>query len=134
KLLALPARVLAAADAYHALGEARPHRSALSPPEAARALQGEVAQGRLDREAVRAVLQASGHPARKLPGAWPAGLSDRDVEVLRLVARGCSTKEAARRLSISARTAQHHVIHIYNKIGVSTRAAAALFAVENDLL
>jgi DNA-binding NarL/FixJ family response regulator len=64
----------------------------------------------------------------------PAGLSDREVEVLRLVARGLSNREVADRLTVSRRTAEHHVQHIYDKIGVSSRAAAALFAMEHDLL
>jgi DNA-binding NarL/FixJ family response regulator len=65
---------------------------------------------------------------------WPEGLSDREVEVLRLVARGLSNREVAEELVVSRRTAEHHVQHIYAKIGVSTRAAAALFAVEQGLL
>ena len=133
-LLGLPARLLAAADCYHALTEARPHRPARSPDEAAKTLEEEVSARRLDGEAVRVVLEAAGHSAKRKRGAWPGGLSDREVEVLRLVAQGCSNKEVAQRLSISARTVQHHTIHIYDKLGVSTRAAAALFALENDLL
>lgn len=133
-LLGLPARILAAADCYHALTQERPHRPAHSADEAVRCLEAEVSQHRLDREAVRAVLEAAGHRPSKRRGAWPGGLSDREVEVLRLVAQGCTNKEVAQRLSISARTVQHHTIHIYDKLGVSTRAAAALFAIENDLL
>jgi HD-GYP domain-containing protein (c-di-GMP phosphodiesterase class II)/DNA-binding CsgD family transcriptional regulator len=133
-LLGLPARILAAADCYHALTEERPHRPARSPDEAARSLEAEVSARRLDGEAARAVLEVAGHGSRKKRGAWPGGLSDREVEVLRWVAQGCSNKEVAQRLSISARTVQHHTIHIYDKLGVSTRAAAALFALENDLL
>lgn len=133
-LLSLPARILAVADCYQALTEDRPHRPARSPDEAIRSLEAEVSVQRLDSEAVRAVLEAAGHHARRKRGTWPAGLSDREVEVLRLVARGGSNKEVAQQLSISARTVQHHTIHIYDKIGVSTRAAAALFAIENDLL
>jgi DNA-binding NarL/FixJ family response regulator len=64
----------------------------------------------------------------------PGGLSDREVEVLELVTQGCSNPEIGRRLGISRRTAEHHVQHIYTKIGVSTRAAAALFALEHELL
>ncbi len=133
-LLGLPARILAAADCYQALTEERPHRPARSPEEAAKCLEEEVSARRLDGEAVHAVLEAAGHGRSRKRGAWPGGLSDREVEVLRLVAQGCSNKEVAQRLSISARTVQHHTIHIYDKIGVSTRAAAALFAIENDLL
>jgi DNA-binding NarL/FixJ family response regulator len=65
---------------------------------------------------------------------WPEGLSDREVEVLRLVAGGMSNREVATELVISPRTAEHHVQHIYAKIGASTRAAAALFAMEHGLL
>ncbi|XXF76955.1 HD domain-containing phosphohydrolase [Myxococcaceae bacterium GXIMD 01537] len=133
-LLALPARILAAADAYQALREARAHRPARTEAEAASHLEAEVAARRLDAESVRAVLEAAGHRAPRKRSAWPGGLSDREVEVLRLVAQGRSNKEVAQQLSISARTVQHHTIHIYDKLGVSTRAAAALFAVENDLL
>lgn len=133
-LLGMPARILAVADCYHALREERAYRPARTPEEAARSLEAEVSVRRLDSEAVRAVLEAAGHHARRKRGAWPAGLSDREVEVLRLVAQGRSNKEVAQLLSISARTVQHHTLHIYGKIGVSTRAAAALFAIENDLL
>jgi HD-GYP domain-containing protein (c-di-GMP phosphodiesterase class II) len=126
------ARVLAAADAYQAMTQERPHRPALTPGAAAEQLSSEAAQGRLDAEAVRAVLEAAGHPPARL--AWPAGLSDREVQVLRLVARGHSNREIARLLWISPKTAGHHVQHIYAKIGVSTRAAAAMFAMEHDLI
>jgi len=134
-LLGRPARILAAADAYHAMREARPHRPALDASAAAEILAGEVASGRLDREAVAAVLDvagaASSRPARV---AWPRGLTDREVEVLRLLARGNSTKEIASALGISPRTAQHHIIHIYRKIDRNSRAGAALFATEHGLL
>ena len=89
-------------------------------------------QGRLDAEAVRAVLEAAGHPPARL--TWPAGLSDREVQVLRLLTRGYSNREMARLLWISPKTTGHHVQHIYAKIGVSTRAAAAMFAMEHDLI
>jgi HD-GYP domain-containing protein (c-di-GMP phosphodiesterase class II) len=126
------ARVLAAADAYQAMTQERPHRPALTPGAAAEQLSSEAAQGRLDAEAVRAVLEVAGHPPARL--TWPAGLSDREVQVLRLVARGYSNREIARLLWISPKTAGHHVQHIYAKIGVSTRAAAAMFAMEHDLV
>jgi DNA-binding NarL/FixJ family response regulator len=132
-MLARSARVLAAADSYHAMREPRPHRPALGPDEAARALLADVDSGRLDRDAARAVLDVSGQPARVRP-VWPNGLSDREVQVLRLLARGSKNKEIANELAISARTVQHHVRHIYNKIGLSSRAAAALFASEHALL
>ena len=130
----LAARLLAAADAYQAMTQERPHRRALAREAAAASLSAEADRGRLDGDAVRAVLSAAGHrPARKR-ASRPAGLSDREVEVLRLIAHGATYKDVARSLVISPRTAAHHVQHIYDKIGVSTRAAAAMFAMEHDLL
>ena len=126
------ARLLAAADVYQAMTQDRAHRPALTPEAAAEQLSYEAAQGRLDAEAVRAVLETVGHSPPRL--TWPAGLSDREVQVLRLVARGHSNREIARLLWISPKTAGHHIQHIYAKIGVSTRAAAAMFAMEHDLI
>ena len=125
------ARLLAAADAYHAMTELRPHRPALSPSHAATALAAEADAGRLDGDSVGAVLDAAGHrvPAR----SRPAGLTNREAEVLGLVARGLQTKQVGRALGISAKTADHHVQNVYAKIGVSTRAAAALFAMQHGL-
>ncbi|HLK41512.1 MAG TPA: HD domain-containing phosphohydrolase [Polyangiaceae bacterium] len=129
------ARLIAAADAYHAMTEDRPHRRALSPAEAARTLVDEAKAGRFDRAASEAVLAAAGHTHEiRARGGWPSGLSDREVEVLVVLARGRSNKEIARALRISEKTVQHHVTHIYEKTGISTRAAAAVFAVEHRLL
>jgi HD-GYP domain-containing protein (c-di-GMP phosphodiesterase class II)/DNA-binding CsgD family transcriptional regulator len=133
-ILTKHARILAVADAYHAMSEPRAHRPPLERDRAARLLHEDVAAGRLDREVTEAVLEAAGAGSSKPRKAWPKGLSDREVEVLRLVARGRSNKEVAQALGISARTVQHHVLHIYQKIEVSSRAAAALFTIENDLL
>ena len=127
------ARVLAAADVYVALTQERPHRARLEPAAAAEELRAEVRRGRLDGEVVECVLAASGHAARKRL-ARPADLTEREVEVLRLVAQGLSNPEIARRLVISRRTAEHHVQHVYAKIGVASRAGAALFALEHGLL
>lgn len=127
------ARILAAADAYHAMTEQRPHRPAFSPDAAAEKLRAEVRAGRLDGEAANAVL-AAGHRAASARRAWVAGLTDREVEVLRLVARGLSNREIAQHLTISPQTAGHHIRHIYDKIDVSTRAAATLFAMQHNLL
>lgn len=91
-------------------------------------------RARLDHEAVGAVLAAAGHGAGRVRRDWPAGLTDRQVEVLRLLAGGCSNREIARRLVVSPRTAEHHVADIYTRIGVSSRAAAAMFAMRHDLL
>lgn len=127
------ARLIAAADAYQAMTQTRPHRAALSPPQAAETLAAEAAAGRLDPECVRAIVDAAGQSSARVRVPWPAGLSDREVEVLRLVARGLSNKQVAQRLFISTRTAEHHVQGIYTKIGASTRASAALFAMEHGL-
>jgi HD-GYP domain-containing protein (c-di-GMP phosphodiesterase class II) len=128
------ARVLAAADAFQAMTQDRPHRPALPPEAASEALAEEARSGRLDPECVRAVIEAAGQRVPKVRTAWPANLSDREVEVLRLLARGLSNREIAGSLYISSRTAEHHVQHIYTKIGASTRAAAAMFAMEHGLL
>jgi HD-GYP domain-containing protein (c-di-GMP phosphodiesterase class II) len=129
------ARILAAADAFQAMSQDRPHRAALGPDQAATALRADADAGRLDADAVAAVLDAAGvERPRRTRRALPAGLTDREVEVLRLLARGSSNREIARRLAISPRTAEHHVQHIYTKIDGSSRAAAALFAMEHDLL
>jgi DNA-binding CsgD family transcriptional regulator len=127
------ARILAAADAYQAMGEPRPHRPARTAEEAAAALRTEVKMGRHDADAVEAVLGAAGHRVvRRREG--PAGLTLREVEILRLVARGLSNKEIARALFISAKTVANHVEHIYFKIDASTRAGAGLFAMRHGLL
>jgi HD-GYP domain-containing protein (c-di-GMP phosphodiesterase class II)/DNA-binding CsgD family transcriptional regulator len=133
-LLPAPARVLAAADSYHAMTEERPHRSAFSADAAAKELSADAASHRLDREVVAAVLEAAGQTSAIPRASWPAGLTDREVDVIRLVAKGRSNREIAEALYISGHTVHHHVLHVYQKIGVSTRAAAALFAMENDLL
>lgn len=132
---ALPglARILAAADEYQAMTQERPYRPALTEDAAAEELTSASKRGRLDPEAVRAVLAAAGHPPPRRT-AWPSGLTDREVEVLRLIAQGHSYKEVALRLTITPKTAEHHIEHIYNKIGVSARASAALFAMEHDLI
>jgi HD-GYP domain-containing protein (c-di-GMP phosphodiesterase class II) len=127
-------RLLAAADVAQALSEARPHRPALAPQAAESTLRDLARQGELCLRAVDAVLASSEGVVRKPRASFPAGLSEREVEVLRLVARGLTDKEVASKLGISHRTVHHHNKHAYDKIGVSTRAAAALFLVENDLL
>jgi len=128
------ARLLAAADAYQAMTQDRPHRPALAPEVAARELEAATGAGRFDPECARAVIEAGGQRPSRSRGVWPAGLSDREVEVLRLVAGGLSNRQIAATLVISPRTAEHHVQHVYTKIGVSTRAAAAMFAMQHGLL
>lgn len=131
--LTMPSRTLAAADAFCSLVEERPYRAGITPEEAGKRLSGEARQGCLDGDAVAAVLTAAGlrgHARRPRP----ADLTERQVEVLRLVADGLSNKEIAARLVISSRTAEHHVQDVYAKIGASTRAGAALFAMAHGLL
>ena len=126
--LDVPARVLAAADVFHALTEARPHRAALTKREAARVLEG----GHLDRDAVAAVIEAAGEIAAPRPA--PFGLTKRELQVLRLLAAGRTEKQIAAELFISASTVHTHVVHVYGKAGVSTRAALAMFAMEHGLV
>lgn len=132
--MGMPARLLAVADALAAMLSPRPHRAAMTIGQAADALRKEAAAGRFDHDAVAAVLTAAGHRGNEPRRSHPAGLSDREVEVLGLITIGLSNAEIAERLVISRRTAEHHAQHIYAKIGVSSRAAAALFAVQHELV
>jgi HD-GYP domain-containing protein (c-di-GMP phosphodiesterase class II) len=133
RALSTPGRILAAADAYQAMLEPRPHRPPKRAENAAAELRAEVRAGRLDSDAAGAVLGAAGHrvPRRR---EGPAGLTAREVEVLKLVARGLSNKQIADELVISAKTVGNHVEHIYTKIGASNRAAASLYAMQHGLL
>lgn len=132
--LSMTARILATADAYQAMTEPRPHRRALSGSAAAAELSREAAAGRLHPEAVNAVLGASGQGTEPPAPARPRGLSEREAQVLQLLARGCTTKAIARELGISPKTTDHHIQRLYRKIGVATRAGATLFAVEHGVL
>jgi HD-GYP domain-containing protein (c-di-GMP phosphodiesterase class II) len=126
--------LLAAADCYQAMREPRAHRPALSPQAGADELSTEAQAGRLPHEAVRAVLAAAGQPRRPVPLPRPAGLSERECEVLGLIARGMATKQVARQLGISPKTCDHHIQRLYRKTGLSTRAGATLFALEHGLI
>ena len=128
------ARILAVADTYDTITHDRPYRAALSPERATSRLLEDADRGALDAEAVRAILHVTGHATKPTRRRWPAGLTDREVEVLRLAAHEMSNKEIGASLSISPKTADHHIQHIYTKLGVSTRAGAALFAMEHDLI
>jgi|EndMetStandDraft_3_1072993.scaffolds.fasta_scaffold06416_5 HD-GYP domain-containing protein (c-di-GMP phosphodiesterase class II) len=128
------ARILAAAEAFQTAREARPHRAALSDAAAAAKLRGAVREGKLCPDAVEAVLACAGQPARRETGERLSGLTPREIEVLRLIAAGHTAKEAARRLDIAPKTADNHIQSLYSKIGVTTRAAAALFALERGLV
>ena len=131
--ISVPARILGAADAYQSMCQPRPYRDALMPEVAAKELRADAKAGRMDGDVVEAVLGAAGHRvARRREG--PVGLTAREIDVLRLVARGLSNKEIGARLVISPKTARNHVEHIYAKIGVSNRAGAGLFAMKHGLL
>jgi HD-GYP domain-containing protein (c-di-GMP phosphodiesterase class II)/DNA-binding CsgD family transcriptional regulator len=132
--LGASARVLIAADAYHGMLEDRAYRRGYSAARAAKVLRESAEEGLFDPRAVAAVLEAAGQKKHDRGATgWPAGLTDREVEVLRLIARGLTNKEVGAELGISSRTVQQHTINLYGKIGVSTRAAATLFATEHDL-
>lgn len=126
-------RLLAVADAYHTKLERRPHRDALSTAEAARFMREQLADGRFAAADAAAVLEAAGHDASQPPSAGPSGLTEREVEVLSLIATGLANKQVARRLRISPKTVSRHLEHVYAKVGVRTRAGATLFAVEHGL-
>jgi DNA-binding CsgD family transcriptional regulator len=83
-------------------------------------------------DAVTAVVEAAGERVPRLER--PAGLTEREAEVLGMLARGLQTKQVARGLGISVKTADSHIQHAYRKVGVSTRAAATLFAMEHGLI
>ena len=132
--LSLSARLLAAADTYHAMTEARAHRPAVPPGRAASELLDLVDTGRFSRVEVDAVLDAAGEASRPANVARPAGLTEREVDVLRLIARGHTSRQVAALLGIAPKTVGHHIEHIYLKAGVTTRAGATLFAMESGLL
>jgi HD-GYP domain-containing protein (c-di-GMP phosphodiesterase class II) len=127
------ALLLGAADTYQAMREPRPHRPAREPADAARELRKEVTASRLDIASVEAVLAVAGHrvPRRR---EGPAGLTQREIEVLRLLARGLSNKAIAERLVISPKTVGNHVEHIYTKIDATNRAGASSFAIQHGLV
>ena len=129
-----PARIVAAADCYTAMREARPYRPALDAPAAEAALLREAQEGRLCPDAVDAVLGAAGHRVETRPRELPAGLTPRELEVLLALARGQSNRAIGDSLGISPKTAGHHVQHVYEKAGVRSRAAATLWAFEHELV
>jgi HD-GYP domain-containing protein (c-di-GMP phosphodiesterase class II) len=126
-------RLLGAADAYQSMCEHRPYRAACAPTDAAAELRREAKAGRLDTDAVESVLTAAGHRSGRRRER-PDGLTAREVEVLRLIAEGLSSKDVANRLVISPKTARNHIEHIYAKIGASSRVTASLYAVQHGLL
>lgn len=133
-MMSLPARILAAADAYHAMTQDRPHRRALSPAAAGFELRRDADNGRLDPVATAAVLTAAGASAGRAGRAPHGGLTARETEILGLLARGEANKTIARRLAITPKTVGNHVEHIYAKLHVSSRAAAAMVAMQRGLV
>ena len=131
-MLSAPARVLAVADAFHAMTQHRPHRPARSTAEAALVVRAEADAGRLDPAAVEAVLEAGGARASSASrrSGGPGGLTAREGDVLGLLAAGFTNKEIGRRLSISPKTVGNHVERIYTKLGVGNRASAAMRAMQ----
>ncbi len=132
--LPVAARILAVADAYQSKIEPRPHRRAQSTEEAARGIRYQGQQGRLDGDVVDAVLEAAGHTLSPRKRQYPAGLTEREVEVLRLAMRGLSNRQMGEALVVSPKTIGHHIEHIYQKIGVATRVGATLFALQHGLV
>lgn len=126
-------RVLAAADKYATMVEPRPHREPRTPEQAAARLRDEVKAGRIDSASAEAVLGAAGHRST-MRRERPAGLTAREVEVLKLLARGLTNREIAEELVISRRTAGSHIEHIYTKTGATNRATAGLFAMTHGLM
>ncbi len=126
-------RILAAADSFQTKIEMRPHRPQMTPTEAATAMRAEVTAGLFDGDVVDAILRAAGQPVTTRK-QWPAGLTAREVEVLRLVVRGLSNREIGEQLVISPKTAGNHVEHIYAKTGASNRQRASLFAIKHGLM
>ena len=131
--LSISARILAAADVFHALCSTRPHRAAVSSSRAAELLRGEVEAGRLAGDVAEAVIAAAGERPRTTVSA-PRGLTEREVEVLGLIATGKTNKQIAEALGIARKTAGNHVQNVLQKVGVSTRAAAAMFAMRAGLV
>jgi putative nucleotidyltransferase with HDIG domain len=129
----LAAQVLAAADMAFAMSEARPHRPALAPASIGDELVALASAKRLDERAVDAVLASLGLPSLA-PSPVPHGLSQRELQVARLLARGMSNKEIGSELHISPRTVQVHVARIFERLGVRSRAGAAIWLIEHHLV
>ncbi len=130
--------VFTAADVYVGLTTERADRAAFSAGDAAEEMRRLASQGVLDHRATQAVLAAAGHDVprggKSAREQQAGGLSDREVQVLHLASKGLTTKQIADRLFISPKTADHHIQHVYTKIGVKTRAAAALWAMSNAVV
>ena len=133
-MLSTGARILAAADAYNAMRQPRPYRSALSEASARSELRADATAGRLDPIATDAVLAAAGHPVSRSRAGGPAGLTTRENDVLSLLAQGMPNKGIARELGISPKTVSNHMEHVYTKLGVSNRTGAAMYAMQHGIV
>ena len=127
-------QILAAADMWDALTTDRPHRAALGSEDAADIMSRAVEDGQLEGGPTSHVLGAVGARAVPVPGPRPAGLTEREVEVLRLITKELTNRQMAQELFISAKTVGRHIENIYVKIGVSTRAGATVYAMEHGLI
>jgi DNA-binding NarL/FixJ family response regulator len=127
---------LAVAEVYESMSENRAWRPAHDAAAIVLQLREAAPARSLDARAVDAVLTAAGQPqpAKRSDRSWPCGLTDREVDVLKAITRGVSNKEVARTLFVSQATVKTHLINVYGKIGVNTRAGATLFAFEHDLI
>lgn len=133
--LPVAAQILAAADAYQTKLERRPYRGPNPAEEAALELRGGAARGMFDSDLVETLLEVAGHERPPIvPRGLPAGLTEREAEVLRLVGSGLSNRQIAETLVVSPKTVGRHLESIYSKIDVSTRVGATLFALEHELL
>lgn len=133
--LSLAQSILSASDAFVAMSSARAYRSAFTEEQIKATLLDEGRAGRRDLRAVQLVLEAAGLKVRKDRGTLdPSGLSDREIQVLRFLSAGLTNKQIADELLLSARTVQHHTIHIYEKLGVQSRAAAALAGAQRGII
>jgi HD-GYP domain-containing protein (c-di-GMP phosphodiesterase class II) len=131
----LGARVLAVADEFDDLTQGRSQPTPLEPADALARMQPR-ANSQFSAECLEALAQELdlAVPKRTRRHDWPGGLSDREVEVLRLMARGQRNRQMAQSLVVSEKTVGHHIEHIYNKLGISSRGAAVFFAIEHDLV
>jgi HD-GYP domain-containing protein (c-di-GMP phosphodiesterase class II) len=123
--LPVSSRLIAAADAYEMSTRATPYRPARAPEGAAALLREEARRGRLDSACVEAVVdEARGAPRQRRRAT--GRLSEREAEVLERIALGAATRDVAAELGITDKTVRHHLEHIYDKLGVGTRTAAAM--------
>jgi len=130
----LNGRILAVADTYAQLTQRQDDK--LEPEEALRKMRPSVGT-QFDGSCYDALaasitsvhlLKRTGRERREL-----GELTEREAEVLRLLAQGRSNPQIAESLVISRKTVEHHLEHIYNKIGVTCRTSAVVYAVQHGI-